>query len=72
MGFIALDVATGAAKKTANLCVGIQDLSDLAGHAQSSEHRNAKDFTRKGQALSFLSEDDFWALAKIHSTGEIS
>ncbi|MEP2891969.1 exonuclease domain-containing protein [Tateyamaria sp.] len=67
---LGFDVAAGVTKKTTYLCVGVQDPTSLAGYSKSSKHRKAEDLAIKGQQVSFLSEDDFWALAKIHSNGE--
>jgi len=68
---LGFDVQNGVTKKTTYLCVGLQDLTTLAGHSKSSKHRKAEMLAGNGQEISILSEDDFWTLAKIHSTGEI-
>lgn len=69
MGF---NVSPGVTKKTTYLCVGIQDPNSLAGYSKSSKHRKAEELASKGQEVFFLSEEDFWELAKIHTAGEVS
>lgn len=68
---LGFDVQSGVTKQTTYLCVGIQDLSSLAGYAKSSKHRKAEKLAAAGQEINILSEDDFWALAKVYETGEL-
>lgn len=68
---LGFDVQNGVNKKTTYICIGLQDLSTLAGHPKSSKHRKAETLAKEGQEIAFLSEDDFWAIAKTHTTGEV-
>lgn len=69
---LGFDVQNGVSKKTTFICVGIQDPRGLAGYSKSSKHRKAEALASEGHEISFLSEEDFWAIARIHSTGEIT
>jgi len=68
---LGFDVQNGVTKSTTFLCVGTQDSRVLGEYSKSSKHRKAEDQIRKGQQISILSEEDFWEVAKVHSTGEI-
>ncbi|WP_146589572.1 exonuclease domain-containing protein [Puniceibacterium confluentis] len=67
---LGFDVRPGVTKNTSYICAGIQNLDSLIGYAKSSKQRKAESLRNAGQEISFLSEDDFWELAKIHLAGE--
>ncbi len=67
---LGFDVQNNVTKKTTFLCVGIQDASLLNGYSKSSKHRKAEKLITEGHEISILSEQDFWALARVHTTGE--
>lgn len=52
-------VAKRVTMKTTLLVVGDQDVSKLAGHDKSSNHRKAEDFKTKGIPIRILCESDF-------------
>ncbi|MGX9355018.1 exonuclease domain-containing protein [Roseobacteraceae bacterium S113] len=68
---LGFDVQNGVNKQTTFLCVGIQDTALLNGYKKSSKHRKAEALAEAGHEISFLSEDDFWSIAKAHDTGEV-
>ena len=68
---LGFDVQNGVNKQTTFLCVGIQDTALLNGYEKSSKHRKAEALAEAGNEISFLSEDDFWSIAKAHDTGEV-
>lgn len=68
---LGFDVQNGVNKKTTFICVGIQDTAFLNGYEKSSKHRKAEALAKAGQEISFLSEEDFWSIARAHETGEV-
>ncbi|MGZ3217401.1 exonuclease domain-containing protein [Paracoccus sp. T5] len=54
-----MSVKAGVTRQTTHLVVGDQDLTDPAGHAQSSKHRRAEDMQAAGHPIRIIGESDF-------------
>lgn len=61
---VGFTVQNNVTKKTSYLCVGIQDITVLAGHSKSSKHRKAEKYKDEGQDISIISEEDFWDIIR--------
>lgn len=69
---LGFDVQNNVTKKTTFVCVGIQDRTVLKGYDKSSKHRKAEQLISDGHEISIMSEQDFWAIARVYETGEVS
>jgi DNA polymerase-3 subunit epsilon len=63
-GFLGFNVRDNVTAETSFLVVGTQDADKLGGYNKSSKHRKAESLADKGQEISILTEEDFWALVK--------
>lgn len=59
---VGMSVRPGVTRQTTHLVVGDQDLTVLAGHAQSSKHRKAEEMQRAGHPIRIIGESDFRTL----------
>lgn len=62
--FLGFNVRDNVTADTSFLVVGTQDADKLSGYNKSSKHRKAESLAAKGQEISILTEEDFWALVK--------
>jgi len=67
---IGCTVASGVTKNTTLLVVGDQDVTKLAGKAQSSKHLKAEQLIAKGQKIRIIKESDFKEL--VYQAHEIA
>lgn len=58
-------VANSVNQKTTLLCVGDQDIRQLAGHDKSSKHRKAEQLIEKGHSVQIITESDFLSLVGL-------
>ncbi|MDP3197283.1 exonuclease domain-containing protein [Tabrizicola sp.] len=63
-GLLGFNVRDTVTADTTFLVVGTQDADKLGGYNKSSKHRKAESLAGKGQEISILTEEDFWALVK--------
>jgi DNA polymerase-3 subunit epsilon len=69
-GLLGFDVRDTVTAETSFLVVGTQDTDKLGGYNKSSKHRKAETLAGKGQEISILTEEDFWALAKANGKSQ--
>ncbi len=62
---VGCDVGQSVTRKTTILCVGDQDIQQLAGHTKSSKHRKAEDLITKGQPIRIIRQADFMKMVSI-------
>lgn len=58
-------IGAAVSKTTDYLVVGIQDLSNLAGHEKSTKHRTADELIESGLDIKIITENDFLEIIKV-------
>ncbi len=66
---IGFDVKSAVSKKVRYLVVGEHDLSQLAGHHNSSKMRKAQELQAEGHTIDLISESDFLAILHDATSG---